>query len=137
VVALVGPGRRLDRSHHHEAIMGLLARGPCAFQCVDISRGKPHEIARLGSASPRNRRFSPLTVMENLDVGVSRRLRLTATPAGVEPDEALQAVSQFGEMPDRPGGGLSGGEQQMLTVGGHDGKSALVLADDPRRRSPR
>ena len=68
---------------------------------------------------PEDRRiFTDLTVMENLDVGRQppRHFR-DGTPAPAwTPERLFTLFPNLGEMPDRPGGRMSGGEQQMLTV---------------------
>jgi branched-chain amino acid transport system ATP-binding protein len=48
------------------------------------------------------------------------------------PQDLYQLFPNLGEMPDRPGGRMSGGEQQMLTVGRTlMGNPLLVLLDEP------
>ena len=79
---------------------------------------------------PEDRRiFTDLTVRENLAVGASRR----ATDAPTWTPERLFALfPNLGAMPDRPGGRMSGGEQQMLTVARTlMGNPYLVLLDEP------
>src|SRR5215203_2557098 len=78
------------------------------------------EAARLGLGyTPEDRRiFSDLTVMENLDVG---RQPPRTFPDGRlapawTPEKLFALFPNLGEMPDRLGGSMSGGEQQMLTV---------------------
>jgi branched-chain amino acid transport system ATP-binding protein len=120
-----------------KAIMGLMARtGAVYFNGSDISRLKPFEIARLGLGfTPEDRRiFSDLTVLENLDIGrqPSRTFRDgTAVPHWNE-TKLLSLFPNLGEMPDRPGGRMSGGEQQMLTIARTlMGNPLLILLDEP------
>jgi branched-chain amino acid transport system ATP-binding protein len=120
-----------------KAIMGLMARtGSVSFNGSDISRLKPFEIARLGLGfTPEDRRiFSDLTVLENLDIGrqPSRTFRDgTAAPHWNE-TKLLSLFPNLGEMPDRPGGRMSGGEQQMLTIARTlMGNPLLILLDEP------
>jgi branched-chain amino acid transport system ATP-binding protein len=120
-----------------KAIMGLMARtGAVSFNGSDISRLKPFEIARLGLGfTPEDRRiFSDLTVLENLDIGrqPSRIFRDgTAAPHWNE-TKLLSLFPNLGEMPDRPGGRMSGGEQQMLTIARTlMGNPLLILLDEP------
>ena len=72
--------------------------------------------------------------MENLDVG-RQALRVLAdgTAAPVWTPERLFALfPNLAEMPDRLGGRMSGGEQQMLTVARTlMGNPLLVLLDEP------
>src|SRR5947208_4745257 len=120
VVALMGRNGA-GKSTTMKAIMGLMARrGRVRFNGVDISRGKPHEIARLGLGfTPEDRRiFADLTVMENLDVGRQpARAFADGRPAPAWSEERLFALfPNLAEMRDRLGSHMSGGEQQMLTV---------------------
>jgi branched-chain amino acid transport system ATP-binding protein len=110
--------------------------GSVSFNGSDISRLKPFEIARLGLGfTPEDRRiFSDLTVLENLDIGrqPSRTFRDgTAAPHWNE-TKLLSLFPNLGEMPDRPGGRMSGGEQQMLTIARTlMGNPLLILLDEP------
>jgi branched-chain amino acid transport system ATP-binding protein len=136
VVALMGRNGA-GKSTTMKAIMGLMARkGDVRFNGTDISRGKPHEIARLGLGfTPEDRRiFADLTVMENLDIGRQPpRTFADGTPAPQwSPERLFRLFPNLGEMPDRPGGRMSGGEQQMLTVARTlMGNPLLVLLDEP------
>jgi branched-chain amino acid transport system ATP-binding protein len=132
VVALVGRNGA-GKSTTMKAVMGLVppARGQVTFDGTAIADREPFEIARLGLGYvPEERRvFSDLTVMENLTVG-ERPARADAprwTP------EALFALfPNLGRMKDRPGGQMSGGEQQMLTIARTlMGNPKLVLLDEP------
>ena len=121
-----------------KAIMGLMARrsGSVRFDGHDISRRKPFEIARLGLGfTPEDRRiFSDLTVLENLDVGRQPpRTRHDGTPVPTWTPEKLFALfPNLADMPNRLGGRMSGGEQQMLTVARTlMGNPTLVLLDEP------
>jgi branched-chain amino acid transport system ATP-binding protein len=137
VVALMGRNGA-GKSTTMKAIMGLLAQrdGLVRFNGRDISRLKPHEIARLGLGfTPEDRRiFVDLTVEENLDVGRQPpRAFPDGSPAPAWTPERLYALfPNLAEMPDRPGGRMSGGEQQMLTVARTlMGNPLLVLLDEP------
>jgi len=132
VVALMGRNGA-GKSTTMKAVMGLLdrAEGEVSFRGKDISRARPYEIARDGMGFvPEDRRvFSDLSVMENLEVG-----RQPAREGAVQwtPEKLFQLFPNLGEMPDRPGGQMSGGEQQMLTVSRTlMGNPYLVLLDEP------
>jgi branched-chain amino acid transport system ATP-binding protein len=106
------------------------------FNSEDISARKPFEIARRGLGfTPEDRRiFVDLTVMENLDIGRQpQRLFADGTPApSWTPEQLFTLFPNLAEMPDRPGGRMSGGEQQMLTVARTlMGNPLLVLLDEP------
>src|SRR5262249_62163087 len=101
-----------------------------------IPRLKPYKIARRGLGfPPEDRRiFSDLTVLENLDVGRQSPRRFAdgvAAPAWT-PEKLFALFPNLGTMPQRLGGHMSGGEQQMLTVARTlMGNPLLVLLDEP------
>lgn len=137
VVALMGRNGA-GKSTTLKTLMGMLAKrsGQVRFMGRDISRSEPHAIARLGLGYvPEDRRiFSDLSVMDNLAVGRQPpRLWPDGTAAPTWTPQALfQLFPNLGEMPDRPGGRMSGGEQQMLTVARTlMGNPYLVLLDEP------
>ena len=137
VVALMGRNGA-GKSTTLKAVMGLMDRrqGLVQFMGADISRAEPHAIARSGLGFvPEDRRiFHDLTVLENLAVG-RQPPRLwpdgSAAPTWT-PDALFRLFPNLGEMPQRPGGRMSGGEQQMLTVARTlMGNPFLVLLDEP------
>ena len=137
VVALMGRNGA-GKSTTMMAMMGLIAqrRGRVAFNGADISRLRPYAIARRGLGfTPEDRRiFADLTVMENLDVGRQPPRRFAdGTPAPAWSEDRLFALfPNLAEMPNRPGGRMSGGEQQMLTVARTlMGNPLMVLLDEP------
>jgi branched-chain amino acid transport system ATP-binding protein len=137
VVALMGRNGA-GKSTTIKSIMGLLPRreGTVRFCGRDISRLRPFEIARRGIGfTPEDRRiFVDLTVLENLDVGRQPpRTFPDGTPAPSWSTERLFTLfPNLREMPDRLGGRMSGGEQQMLTVARTlMGNPLLVLLDEP------
>lgn len=136
-VALMGRNGA-GKSTTLKAIMGLIERrsGAVRFEGNDVSRLDPYRVARLGLGYvPEDRRiFTDLTVRENLDVGRQPpRAWSDGTPAPQWSEERLFALfPNLGAMPDRPGGQMSGGEQQMLTVARTlMGNPLLVLLDEP------
>lgn len=137
VVAMMGRNGA-GKSTTIKTIMGLMARreGTVRFNGEDISNRKPFEIARRGLGfTPEDRRiFVDLTVMENLDVGrQSARYFGDGRPApSWTPEQLFRLFPNLAEMPDRLGGRMSGGEQQMLTVARTlMGNPLLVLLDEP------
>ena len=131
-VALVGRNGA-GKSTTMKAIMGLLARkrGKVVFRDRDISGLPAHRIGRLGLGwVPEDRRiFTDLTVRENL--AVARQPPRDGAPEWT-PERLYTLFPNLGEMPDRPGGRMSGGEQQMLTVARTlMGNPYLVLLDEP------
>jgi branched-chain amino acid transport system ATP-binding protein len=137
VVALMGRNGA-GKSTTLKALMGMLAKrkGTVSFMGRDVSRTEPHDVARLGLGYvPEDRRvFADLTVMENLEVGKQPpRAWADGSAAPVwTPEKLFKLFPNLGEMPDRPGGRMSGGEQQMLTVARTlMGNPYLVLLDEP------
>jgi branched-chain amino acid transport system ATP-binding protein len=137
VVALMGRNGA-GKSTTMKALMGLLEKrsGMLQFMGSDISKDAAHRIAASGLGYvPEDRRiFTDLTVLENLEVG---RQKARVWPDGVAaPAWTVQQLftlfPNLGEMPKRPGGQMSGGEQQMLTVARSlMGNPYLVLLDEP------
>jgi branched-chain amino acid transport system ATP-binding protein len=132
VVALMGRNGA-GKSTTMKAVMGLLDRmdGGIEFMGREIAGLDPYRIARLGLGFvPEDRRiFTDLTVIENLEVG-----RQEARPgmAPWTPEKLFRLFPNLGEMPQRLGGRMSGGEQQMLTVARTlMGNPWLVLLDEP------
>ena len=136
VVALMGRNGA-GKTTTMKALMGLVSRrGAVRFNGADIAALRPFEIARLGLGfTPEDRRiFSELTVLENLDIGRQppRRFADGAAAPVWTPERLFALFPNLGEMPNRPGGRMSGGEQQMLTVARTlMGNPLLVLLDEP------
>ena len=137
VVAMMGRNGA-GKSTTMKTIIGLMARrqGTVRFNGEDISNRKPFEIARRGLGfTPEDRRiFVDLTVMENLDVGrqLARHFADGRPAPSWTPEQLFRLFPNLAEMPDRLGGRMSGGEQQMLTVARTlMGNPLLVLLDEP------
>jgi branched-chain amino acid transport system ATP-binding protein len=132
VVALMGRNGA-GKSTTMKAIAGLLERraGTVRFDGRDLAGLPSHRIARLGIGwVPEDRRiFTELTVLENLEVG--RQPPRPGAPTWTA--EALFGLfPNLASMPNRPGGRMSGGEQQMLTVARTlMGNPRLVMLDEP------
>lgn len=137
VVALMGRNGA-GKSTTLKTLIGMLdkRRGNVAFLGTDISTSEAHHAARMGLGYvPEDRRiFTDLTVMENLEVG---RQPPRHWPDGSvaplwTPERLFKLFPNLGEMPDRLGGRMSGGEQQMLTVARSlMGNPLLLLLDEP------
>ena len=132
VVALLGRNGA-GKSTTLKSIMGLVpaASGEVSFGDVRIERLPPHRIARLGLGYvPEERRiFTDLTVMENLTVG--RQAPREGAPIWSE-DKLFALFPNLDRMRERPGGRMSGGEQQMLTIARTlMGNPRCVLLDEP------
>ncbi len=132
VVALLGRNGA-GKSTAMKAIMGLVppARGEVSFAGQRIERLPPYRIARLGLGYvPEERRiFTELSVMENLEVG--RQAARAGVPLWTE-DKLFALFPNLARMRERPGGRMSGGEQQMLTIARTlMGNPRLILLDEP------
>jgi branched-chain amino acid transport system ATP-binding protein len=132
VVALLGRNGA-GKSTTLKAIMGLVppSSGEVSFEGTRIDRMAPHHVARLGLGYvPEDRRiFTELTVMENLEVG--RQAARSGAPVWSE-DKLFALFPNLAAMRDRPGGRMSGGEQQMLTIARTlMGNPRCVLLDEP------
>lgn len=107
------------------------AGGQIEFEGKRIDHLPPHKIAQLGLGYvPEERRiFTELTVMENLDVG--KQPPREGAPTWT-PERLFELFPNLGRMRDRPGGRMSGGEQQMLTIARSlMGNPRLILLDEP------
>jgi branched-chain amino acid transport system ATP-binding protein len=115
-----------------KALIGLVSpRGDIAFAGERIAGRPPHAIAKLGLGYvPEERRiFTGLSVLENLEVG--RQPARDGRPPWT-PERLFALFPNLGRMQDRPGGRMSGGEQQMLTIARTlMGNPRLLLLDEP------
>ena len=105
--------------------------GEVSFAGQRIDRLPPYRIARMGLGYvPEERRiFTELTVVENLEVG--RQSARNGAPTWSE-DKLFALFPNLGRMRERPGGRMSGGEQQMLTIARTlMGNPELLLLDEP------
>ncbi|MBV8392095.1 MAG: ABC transporter ATP-binding protein [Alphaproteobacteria bacterium] len=132
VVALLGRNGA-GKSTAMKAIMGLVppSRGAVSFAGRRIERLAPYRIARLGLGYvPEERRiFTELSVMENLEVG--RQAARAGVPHWTA-DGLFRLFPNLAAMRDRPGGRMSGGEQQMLTIARTlMGNPSCVMLDEP------
>jgi branched-chain amino acid transport system ATP-binding protein len=132
VVALLGRNGA-GKSTALKAIMGLIppTQGEVSFAGQRFERLPPYRIARLGLGYvPEERRiFTDLTVMENLEVG--RQAARGDAPTWSE-QKLFALFPNLAGLRDRPGGRMSGGEQQMLTIARTlMGNPRCVLLDEP------
>jgi branched-chain amino acid transport system ATP-binding protein len=130
IVSLLGRNG-VGRSTTIKAIMGDVTRqGSIRFKGQEISGLKPHEIARAGLGYvPENRDIFPrLTVRENLILG----MKSTTPSKRWNMEDMFNLFPRLRERAETPGGVLSGGEQQMLTMCRTlMGDPDLVMIDEP------
>ena len=132
VVALLGRNGA-GKSTTLKSINGLVrpASGNIVFENQPLNRQSPHVACRRGIGYvPEERRiFTDLTVMENLEVG-TRPYHEGLTAWTLE--RIFHIFPNLAEMRNRPGGQMSGGEQQMLTIARTlMGNPKLILLDEP------
>jgi len=117
-----------------KSIIGLLAprSGQVLFKDRNISGLAPHTIANLGVGYvPEERRIFPrLTVRENLLMGIKPGQKETENGWSVE--KIYDYFPHLKARDRQKGAYLSGGEQQMLTIGrALMGNPGLLLVDEP------
>jgi branched-chain amino acid transport system ATP-binding protein len=132
VVVLLGRNGA-GKSTTLKTLIGLVTplAGEIAFDGQRIERLEPYRIARLGLGYvPEERRiFTGLSVMENLEVG--KQVPRAGTPQWT-PEKLFRLFPNLERMRDRPGGRMSGGEQQMLTIARTlMGNPSAILLDEP------
>jgi branched-chain amino acid transport system ATP-binding protein len=132
VVVLLGRNGA-GKSTTMKSIMGLVpaAAGSIAFLGQDITGKASHTIAQMGLGYvPEDRRiFAELSVMENLEVG--KQKPRDGAPTWT-PERLFAIFPNLAEMRNRPGGRMSGGEQQMLTIARTlMGNPRAILLDEP------
>lgn len=116
-----------------KTIMGLAQGkgGGIRFNGESLLGREPYEIARLGVGFVPDERliFPDLTVRENLEIAIKPG-RDAARPWTVE--RVYELFPVIAPLDRRLGGYLSGGEQQMLTIGRTlMGNPSLLLLDEP------
>ena len=126
-------GAGAGKSTTLKSVVGLCrpSSGSIRFKGEEISGKKPFQIARKGIGFvPENRWiFSDLTVKENLDLGLRKRDRQSIRNAL---EKVYDLFPKLKTMEARLAGTLSGGEQQMPTVGRTlMGSPEGVLLDEP------
>jgi branched-chain amino acid transport system ATP-binding protein len=130
IVSILGRNG-VGRSTTLKAIMGdPRPIGDITFKGQRTTGRKPHEIAHLGLGYvPEERAIFPtLTVQQNLLLGVKNGQQ--ASRWGLE--ETWKLFPQLRDRADAPGGALSGGEQQMLTICRTlMGNPDLIMIDEP------
>jgi branched-chain amino acid transport system ATP-binding protein len=112
--------------------LNRISSGRILFRGREISNLRPHTITGLGIAmAPEGRQVFPtFSVRENLEVGAyavkDRALKKQAL------DQVLAEFPRLQERIEQPAGTLSGGEQQMLTIGrALMSNPSILMLDEP------
>jgi len=106
--------------------------GSIRFNGAELVGRAPYEIARLGIGYTPDERliFPDLTVRENLEIAGKRGA--AGAPAEWTVARIYELFPVLAPLDARLGGYLSGGEQQMLTIGRTlMGNPSLLLLDEP------
>ncbi len=132
IVSLVGRNG-VGKTTTMRSIIGLTqpSQGEVIFEGQNIAGLPAHKISKLGVGFvPEERRIFPdLTVWENLDI--ARRPAANGHDAWDE-ERVFALFPDLKEIPNRLGGVLSGGQQQMLTIARSlMGNPRLLLLDEP------
>jgi branched-chain amino acid transport system ATP-binding protein len=114
------------------ALMGYIpaTAGRVVLEDDDVTRVEPYRRARAGMGYvPQGREIFPgLSVRDNLRLGAVGRPRDEDVAIG----SALETFPRLKPLIDRPGGALSGGEQQLLAIARClAGNPRLILLDEP------
>ncbi len=135
VVALLGRNG-MGKSTTLKSIMGLLKprSGRVLFDDREITGLAPFKIAKAGIGYvPEERRIFPtLSVLDNLMMGVKGGKIDKSNPEAWTIEKIFEHFPFMKERTHQKGGHLSGGEQQMLTIGRTlMGNPKLLMVDEP------
>lgn len=134
ITAIIGRNG-VGKSTTLKSIMGLVPPrdGTIMFNGKQVAGLQPYQLALLGIGFvPEERHIFPtLTVLENLQMGVRKR-KQNGGAASWSIDEILELFPGLKRRVGSQGQFLSGGEQQMLSIGrALVGNPQLLLVDDP------
>jgi branched-chain amino acid transport system ATP-binding protein len=132
IVALLGRNG-VGKSTTLKSVVGLtpVQQGSVRFNGEEVTGLKPYQVCRKGIGYvPEERRIFPhLTVRQNLMLGMKPNQKVD------QPWTIERIYTYFPRLKERDrqkGGNLSGGEQQMLTIGRTlTGNPDLLLVDEP------
>ena len=135
IVALLGRNG-MGKSTTMKTIMGLLKprSGKVKFDGREVTGFRPHRVARAGIGYvPEERRIFPnLSVLDNLMMGVKGGKIDTSNPNAWTIEKMFEHFPFMRDRTNQKGALLSGGEQQMLTIGRTlMGNPKLLMVDEP------
>jgi len=133
IVALLGSNGS-GKTTLIRTILGLVKplEGKIAFDGREIQGVEPHRMNGIGiSVAPEGRRIFPeMTVVENLRMGCFRETRRETIRERME--EVFRLFPRLRERSAQLGGTLSGGEQEMLSLGrALMAQPRLLILDEP------
>jgi branched-chain amino acid transport system ATP-binding protein len=136
IVTLLGRNG-MGKSTTLKSVMGLVkpSSGSVVFEGKNITGKPPYKVARAGIGYvPEERRIFPnLSVMDNLFLGIKGgKISDPDDPKVWTVERIFQHFPKLQERAQQKGRFLSGGEQQMLTIGRSlMGNPKLLLVDEP------
>jgi branched-chain amino acid transport system ATP-binding protein len=118
-----------------KTLIGLLraTAGRIEFTGLDVTHTPPHRrgLAGMGYVPQGRAIFAKLTVRENLELGATEHVASKAERERVIED-VLEELPRLKPILGRPGGVLSGGEQQILALARcFCGRPRLLMLDEP------
>jgi len=136
IVTLLGRNG-MGKSTTLKSVMGLVKpnSGSVVFAGKNLTGNPPYKVARAGIGYvPEERRIFPnLSVMDNLFLGIKGgKISNPDDPNVWTVERIFQHFPKLKERAQQKGRFLSGGEQQMLTIGRSlMGNPKLLLVDEP------
>lgn len=135
IVALLGRNG-MGKSTTLKSLMGLIKprSGKIFYNGKDICGREPHQVAKAGIGYvPEERRIFPtLSILDNLKMGIKSGKSKSNSPDAWTFEKIFDFFPFMKDRTHQKGGHLSGGEQQMLTIGRTlMGNPGLLLVDEP------
>ena len=135
IVTLIG-ANGAGKSTTLKTISGIrpVAKGQVLFEGKDISKMPAHKRTALGICqAPEGRGIFPgMSVLENLDMGCWTRTDRKSAAYKADLDRVFELFPRLAERKTQAGGSMSGGEQQMLTIGrALMSRPRVLLLDEP------
>ena len=135
IVTLIG-ANGAGKSTTLKTISGLrpVATGSVIFDGQDITKMPAHKRTEMGLCqAPEGRGIFPgMTVLENLEMGCWTRKDNKSAAKAADLERVFTLFPRLAERKDQAGGSMSGGEQQMLTIGrALMSRPRVLLLDEP------
>jgi branched-chain amino acid transport system ATP-binding protein len=135
IVTLIG-ANGAGKSTTLKTISGVrpVAKGTVTFDGQDITKMPAHKRTELGICqAPEGRGIFPgMSVLENLDMGTWTRKDRKSNAIAEDLERVFQLFPRLAERKEQAGGSMSGGEQQMLTIGrALMSRPRVLLLDEP------